>query len=425
MDFMKNWGSLLAPQEGFSIGDLWQVLVVLMLLSLYKRIFKTNKTEQQAEHFNPKLWIRINLPFIAQWATLLPIFLIFSYLIGIDTPVLRFFTYLGGAWILIGLLTSLLKERFWAQSVAAVAYLITGLFGLNLVEDSIQVLDDLSFTMGDINISAWKILAGIIAFALTLWVGLAIARIAETQIQLIPRLSASLKVLIAKIVRIVLITIAVITAIGSIGIDLSAFAFLGGAIGIGLGFGLQKVVSNFVSGIILLMDNSIKPGDVVEIDGTYGWINNLRARYASVITRDGTEHLIPNEDLITQRVINWSFTDNLVRVRVPIGVSYGSDPHQCIQLILNATNSVERILKSPEPRCLLNGFGDSSVDLELRMWIADPSNGVGSVRSEVLLKVWETFKENGIEIPFPQRDLHIRSSDVELVQRNNPDPEQV
>ena len=306
--------------------------------------------------------------------------------------------------------TSLLKERFWAQSVAAVAYLITGLFGLNLVDDSIQLLDGMQFNLGSLEISAWKILAGIIAFALTLWIGMAIARIAETQIQLIPRLSATLKVLIAKIVRIVLITVAVITAIGSIGIDLSAFAFLGGAIGIGLGFGLQKVVSNFVSGIILLLDNSIKPGDVIEIEGTYGWINNLRARYASVITRDGTEHLIPNEDLITQRVINWSFTDNLVRVRVKVGVSYGSDPHQCIKLILEAANSVERILKDPAPRCLLDGFGDSSIDLELRIWISDPSNGVGGVRSEVLLKIWDIFKANNIEIPFPQRDVHIRSS---------------
>lgn len=420
---MQNWGNLVAPNDGFRIGDLWQVLVVLLLLSIYKSVFRNRVKPEETDLFSPKLWLKINLPFTAQWLTLLLIYLFFAVITEIDTPIIRFFTYLGGAWILIGLITSLLKERFWAQSVAAVAYLGTGLFGLNLVEDSIQLLDELHFTMGDFNISAWKIMAGIIAFAFTLWIGLAFARIAETQIQLIPRLSATLKVLIAKIVRIVLITVAVVTAIGSIGIDLSAFAFLGGAIGIGLGFGLQKVVSNFVSGIILLMDNSIKPGDVIEIEGTYGWINNLRARYASVITRDGTEHLIPNEDLITQRVINWSFTDNLVRMRVPIGVSYNANPHQCIDIILQVTDSVERVLKSPAPKCLLNGFGDSSVDLELRMWIADPSNGVGSVRSEILLKVWDAFKEHDIEIPFPQRDLHIRSSDVELVNRSNPDPE--
>jgi len=407
---MQNWGDFLAPDGGFKIGDGWQILCVLFLLGFYKWVFRKKGKTAGTENFGPKLWLKINLPFTAQWLTLLPIYLVFATLTEVDTPIFRFFTFLGGVWIVIGLATSLLRERFWAQSVAAVAYLITGLFGLSLVDDSIQLLDEMHFRVGSLDVSAWKIMAGIIAFTLTLWVGMAIARIAETQIQLIPRLSATLKVLIVKIVRIVLITVAVITAIGSIGIDLSAFAFLGGAIGIGLGFGLQKVVSNFVSGIILLMDNSIKPGDVIEIEGTYGWINNLRARYASVITRDGTEHLIPNEDLITQRVINWSFTDNLVRVRVKIGVSYGSDPHECIKLILEAANSVERILKDPAPRCLLDGFGDSSVDLELRIWISDPSNGVGGVRSEVLLKIWDIFKANNIEIPFPQRDVHIRSS---------------
>ena len=165
---------------------------------------------------------------------------------------------------------------------------------------------------------------------------------------------------------------------------------------------------------MLLIDNSVKPGDVIEIDGTYGWINNLRARYASVITRDGTEHLIPNEDLITQRVINWSFTNKLVRMKVPIGVSYNADPHQCIQLVIAAAQSVERVLNDPAPICHVLGFGDSAVDLELRFWISDPSNGVTNVKSAVLLNVWDAFKDNQIEIPYPQRDLHIRSSEVAL-----------
>ncbi|MEN8661445.1 MAG: mechanosensitive ion channel family protein [Lentimonas sp.] len=423
MEFMQNWGNLLAPKEGFQYEDLWQVLVVLLLLSVCNRFLDNKIKTKETDDYTPSYWLKRHADFIFQWVVLLFIYLIGTIAMGADLPVFRFFVILECTWIVIGIASSLLKERFWAQSVAGVAYLITGLYGIDLVKDSIAFLEGLSFKAGDLSISAWTIFAGVIAFAFTLWVGLAVARIVETQIERIPRLSGSLKVLIAKIVRISLITIAIVTAIGSIGIDLSAFAFLGGAIGIGLGFGLQKVVSNFVSGIILLMDNSIKPGDVIEIDGTYGWINNLRARYASVITRDGTEHLIPNEDLITQRVINWSFTDNLVRVRIPVGVSYNSDPHQCIELVLEACSTVDRILQNPAPRCLLNGFGDSSVDLELRMWIADPSNGVGSVRSAVLLKVWDLFKENNIEIPFPQRDLHIRSSDIEIVPRTNPDPQ--
>ena len=423
MNFMQNWSNLLVPEEGFHYSDLWQVLIVIFLLWLCTRVFGKKYKVSDTDDLTPKDWVKQNLGFITQWFALLIIYLAFKFLIKLEVPVIRFFTYIGGAWILIGLTSSLLKKRFWAQPVAAVAYIISGFFGLALVEDSIALLSGLSFKLGSHSFSAWTVLAGILAFALTLWIGLALARIAESQIQLIPRLSPSLKVLISKIVRIILITVAVVTAIGSIGIDLSAFAFLGGAIGIGLGFGLQKVVSNFVSGIILLMDNSIKPGDVIEIEGTYGWINNLRARYASVITRDGTEHLIPNEDLITQKVINWSFTDDLVRVRVPIGVSYKADPHHCIRLILAVAASTNRVLDSPAPNCLLLGFGESSIDLELRMWIADPSNGVGAVRSELLLKVWDIFKENDIEIPYPQRDLHIRSSEILHVKRDNPDPE--
>jgi small-conductance mechanosensitive channel len=286
------------------------------------------------------------------------------------------------------------------------------MLSLSLVDDGIDTLQELHVTIGTSTISAWGILSGILAFIFTLWICLAIARIAETQIQRVPRLSPSLKVLISKIFRIVFIGAAIAVSLSSMGIDLSALTVLGGAIGLGLGFGLQKVVSNFISGILLLADNSIKPGDVIEIDGTYGWINNLRARYASVITRDGTEHLIPNEDLITQRVINWSFTNNLVRIRVPVGVSYNSDPHQCVKLVIQAAQSIDRVLPDPPANCHVLGFGDSSINLELRFWISDPANGVANIKSQVLLNIWDIFKANNIEIPYPQQDLHIRSSDV-------------
>ena len=227
------------------------------------------------------------------------------------------------------------------------------------------------------------------------------------KIKQLPNLPPSLQVLLSKLIRTSLIVISFAVALSTIGLDLSSFAILGGAIGVGIGFGLQKVVSNLVSGLILLIDRSIKPGDVIEIEGTYGWINSLRARYASVITRDGKEHLIPNEDLITNRVINWSFSDRNVRVRAPIGISYSSDPRKAINLCLEAAKSSSRTLEDPEPRCLVTSFGDNSINLELRFWIDDPSNGVGNIRSEVLLSIWDRFKENEIEIPFPQRDIRI------------------
>lgn len=413
------------PNNGFEYNHLWQVLVVILALLISSKVFSDN-AKKTYDSLTPGTWLLQNRGFFVFWLCLSALYL-GALALGESTPVFRFFSLLGGCWLLIGLCTSMLREPFWARSAASLGYLITGLFGLDLVEDSIHLLSGLRFSFGSFSVTAWGVLAGILAFALTLWISLAIARLAEVRIQAIPNLSGSLKVLIAKFIRIALITIASVVAISSMGVDLSSLTVLGGAIGIGLGFGLQKVVSNFVSGIILLMDNSVKPGDVIEIDGTYGWINNLRARYASVITRDGTEHLIPNEDLITHKVINWSFTDSLVRIRVPVGVSYNADPHQCIKLLLEAADSVPRILKSPAPTCPLRGFGDSSVDLELRFWVSDPANGLANAQSEVLLKIWDSFKANNIEIPFPQRDLHIRSMTTEVmpVTRANPDPEVV
>lgn len=422
MEVLDKWGKLLAPEDGFDPSGAWQIGLLLVLLLACAKLFKSRKSAAEFDTYSPRLWLSWNRSYVIFWVISSAVYVLLGPILGIDTDILRFFCYLGAAWIGIGLISALLREKFWAESVAFVAYLVTGIFGLALVEDSIRLLEGMSFSIGSVTISAWGILAGIIAFAFTLWVGLAVSRIIEGRVKSVPKLSPSLKVLIAKIVRIISIFIAAIIAVSSMGVDLSALTVLGGAIGIGLGFGLQKVVSNFVSGIILLLDNSVKPGDVIEIEGTYGWINNLRARYASVITRDGTEHLIPNEDLITQKVINWSYTDNLVRQRIPIGVSYGADPHKCIEIVLEAANSVERVLSDPGPVCLLTGFGDSSVDLELRVWIADPANGVGNVKSAVLLKVWDSFKANGVEIPFPQRDLHIRSSSVDFVERGRPDP---
>ncbi|MGB1088584.1 MAG: mechanosensitive ion channel family protein, partial [Alphaproteobacteria bacterium] len=169
----------------------------------------------------------------------------------------------------------------------------------------------------------------------------------------------------------------------------------------------QKVVSNFVSGFILLADKSIKPGDVIEVGEAYGAINRLGARYVSMITRDGKEFLIPNEDLITQTVINWSFSDRAVRVRLPIGIAYDCDPRKAMDLAVEAAMQEQRVLTHPEAKCLLVGFGDSSVDLELRIWIADPEGGVRNISSAVLLRVWDAFHENGITFPFPRRDVQL------------------
>jgi small-conductance mechanosensitive channel len=216
------------------------------------------------------------------------------------------------------------------------------------------------------------------------------------------------RVLTGNLVRIALISVALLIGLNAVGIDLTAFAVFSGAVGVGIGFGLQKVVSNFVSGIILLLERSIKPGDVIEVGSTFGSITYLGARYASVRGRDGKEYLIPNENLITNQVVNWSYSSLLVRLDVPFGVAYDSDLHAVRELAVEVAKRTKRVLTSPTPVCHLTAFGDSAVNLLLRFWIEDPANGVTNIKGAVLLGLWDAFKEHRIEMPFPQRDVRIR-----------------
>jgi len=315
------------------------------------------------------------------------------------------------AWVVIRLASNILRDKAWSNLVAVVAWPIAALNILGLLDDTIAILDSLAFNLGDLRLSALVVIKGVLALGLLLWLALVGGRVLERRINASPNLTPSVQALIVKLLKATFVVIAILAAIGTVGIDLSAFAFFGGALGVGIGFGLQKVISNLISGVILLLDKSLKPGDVIAVAGTYGWIRSLGARYALVVTRDGIEHLIPNEELITTRVENWSHSDQKVRLKIPVGVSYDTDLHKAMALCIEAANAVDRVLDDPPVRCLLIGFGDSSVDLQIRLWIADADQGVSNVSSEILLNVWDRFRENGIEIPFPQRDLHIRSAD--------------
>jgi small-conductance mechanosensitive channel len=252
-------------------------------------------------------------------------------------------------------------------------------------------------------------LKGILLVVGLLWLASTVGNFFDRQINQVEDLTPSLKVLIGKIVKIFLFIIAVVVAASSIGIDLTALTIFSGAVGVGIGFGLQKVVSNFISGIIILLDKSIKPGDTISLGETFGWIRELRARFVSVVTRDGKEFLIPNEDFITQQVVNWSFTDKLIRLDVPFGVSYDSDPHEVSRLAIESCSAIQRISKSKPPVCWMTEFGDSSVNFLLRFWIKDPRNGLTNIRGTVLLALWDTFKEHDIDIPYPHTEVIIKN----------------
>lgn len=333
---------------------------------------------------------------------------------GYRHNVIRLVASLLNAWIVIRLAAAIVNDPVWSRTIATVAW---GLAALNIVgwlEPTIEILDSLAMQVGDFRVSVYGILKAVLSLAVLLWVASFASRLFEQRIQKVHRLTPSVQVLMAKLLKLVLLSVAVLFALSTIGVDLTALAVFGGAVGVGIGLGLQRIVANLISGVILLLDRSIKPGDVIAIGETFGWIQSLGARYTAVRTRDGTEFLIPNEDLITTQVENWSHSDVKLRLKIPVGIAYSCDPHFAIKLCNEAAAKCQRVLENPGPNTLLRGFGDNSVDLEIRFWIDDPQNGRGNIISEILLNVWDAFKEHNIEIPFPQRDLHLRSGDAPI-----------
>jgi len=324
-----------------------------------------------------------------------------SYLVSIVASLLT-------AWVVIRLVTTFVRNPTAARLLAFCAWTLAALNITELLDPTVALLDSLALTFGTLRISLLTVVKGVLTLAVLLWGATALSRFLERRISQVPDLTPSIQVLLGKLLKITLITLAVVVALNSVGIDLTALAVFSGAVGVGIGFGLQKVVSNLISGVILLLDKSIKPGDVIELGETFGWISSLGARYVSVVTRDGKEYLIPNEDLITHQVVNWSFTNQLVRLEITFGVSYDCDPHEVRRIAREAAGKPARVAKDTPPVCHLTGFGDSSLDFVLRFWIRDPQGGVANVKGEVLLAVWDAFKENGIEIPYPHRQLLVR-----------------
>lgn len=385
------------------------VLAHIIAIPFRKRLEPQVKKTRFDAKFSP-IW-RTLLPLITPiiWVILLWVAVAAADQLELRDKLMSVVVSLVNAWIVIHLITQFVREEVWARFIAVVVWVIAALNIVGLLQPTLDLLDGIALKVGQIRITALGIIEGLFYLVLLLWLANMASNLLERRIKKLPNITPSMQVLFSKLLKILLVIIAIFVAVNSVGIDLTALAVFGGALGVGIGFGLQKIVSNFISGIILLMDRSIKPGDTIGVAGTYGSIQSLGARYVSVITRDGIEHLIPNEELIVTHVENWSFSTKRVRLRCPVGVSYGADVHKAIALCVEATEGQERIIDTPKPVCLLKGFGDSSVDLEIRFWIRDPQNGIANIKSKVLLRVWDLFDENGIEIPFPQRDLHLRS----------------
>ena len=319
------------------------------------------------------------------------------------------FAKLSLAWLIVVFATRLIKNAFLRVVVGYSAWVLVALSILDLTESTRHILDSIAVTVADVRLSLWTVLQALVALTVLVTVARILVRASEARIRGIEDISPSMQILAIKVLQLVLYCAAFFIGLKAVGVDLTGLAVLSGALGIGIGFGLQKVVSNLVSGLIILMDRSIKPGDVISLGETFGWVDSLGARYVSITTRDGKEYLIPNEDLITGQVVNWSHSNQFVRLDIFFGTAYSDDPHKVRRIAIEAAKSCTRVLSHIPPVCHIVGFGDNSVDYILRFWISDATKGLTNIRGNVYLALWDAFKEHGIAIPFPQREVRVLS----------------
>jgi small-conductance mechanosensitive channel len=318
-----------------------------------------------------------------------------------------------------------LGNKSWMQNIEVrltlVIWLAFATDYLGWLDPIIAGLDSIGISAGKSRVTVWSVLK--LLFTLTLFVLVAawVSRWLDRRLKRLSSLAPSTRIGLAKFANAFLIGLSILVGLNTAGVDLTALTVLTGAIGLGLGFGLQSIASNFVSGFVLLMDRSIKPGDVISLSGqsgtsteNFGWVQELRGRYVVVRDRDGIEMLVPNQQLIQNAVINWSYTDPRIRLKLPVRISYHDDPELALKVLLTACEGQRRVLRDPAPVSRLMQFGDHGIELELRFWISDPQEGVNNVRSEVNRTIWALFKENKITIPVAQREIRIFDNRAEL-----------
>ena len=313
------------------------------------------------------------------------------------------------AMFLVRLLAAPMTNRYWARILIVIIWLWAIVRAFHYDHFWINLGTNIYLEIGGLHISMLTIMRSLALLLILYWLSKNLLVIFHLWLHTGSGLPAATRTLLYKLGRLLLFSASVLVVLHYMGIDLTVFALFSGALGLGIGFGLQKIFANLLSGFMILADKSIKPGDVIQLGKTYGSINFLGSRYVSIVTRDAIEHLIPNENLITGEVINWSYSNNLLRLQVPVGISYDSDLEKATKLMLEAAADTRRVLQEPKPGCLVTGFGDNGLNLELRVWINDPQNGLGSVKNELLRGILRRFKEEGIELPYSQMVLHHKS----------------
>ena len=311
------------------------------------------------------------------------------------------------AWLIIRLFTSVIRNAFLVKVISLSAWLVAALSIIGQLDSTIEMLDSVSVVLGGLRLTPLLVIKLALLLIVALWLTNIASNFAESRISRSTDLTPSIQVLLVKMIRLGLMVVAVAIALSAVGINLSALAVFSGAVGVGIGIGLQKIVANFISGIILLADKSVKPGDLVTIGDSSGRISAMKTRYISVAAGDGREFLIPNEDLVTQKVTNWTYTDKNTLVKVNFGTNYDADPRQVCRLAIEIAGAAPRAIKSRTPNCILVEFTEAGMKFSLTFWIADP-DGMDNVKSDVMLALWEAFKREGIRVPYPVREIRVR-----------------
>lgn len=293
------------------------------------------------------------------------------------------------------------------HTLATMIWLVLALHLSGILPEMLETLEVVKFKIGKNPVNLLLLLQGLLTILITVFVAMWLSRVIENKLMQVAQLNANTRVMLAKVVRICLLFIAVLIGLSAVGLDLTLISVFGGALGVGLGFGLQRIASNYVSGFILLMDKSISIGDIVTIDVHYGIIKDLRTRYLVLKKLDGTEVIIPNETLIINPVINHSGMDRNTRVQVAVQVGYESDLELVLQLLIKAAEDHPRVLVTPAPGSVVTGFAESGIDVRLTVWIHDAEEGTSSLQSDLFMAIWRLFKAHDISIPYPQREVRL------------------
>lgn len=335
-------------------------------------------------------------------------------------PILSVAVLLVASFALIRLALYLLRHLFPVsarlkaseRTIVFTVWVAVALYFTGLLPEIIAALDDVSFFIGKQKITLLSVVHALLSLLLTLFIALTLSIVIETRVMTAQSLDTSMRVFAAKLVRALAFVIAILIALPLLGIDITALSIFGGALGVGLGLGLQKIASNYVSGFVILLDRSIRPGDLVTINERHGVVSDIKARYTVVRGLDGTEAIIPNDSIISNMVLNHSYTDRVVSVKTLVSISYASDTERAMLLLLAAGVAQPRVQAMPEPSVWIKNLGDSGIELELTTWIRDAEAGQGSLRSGIFLAALRTFREEGIEIPYPQREIRIAPNDL-------------